>query len=82
MASKPFNVIQDFQSLLKMMISKEASDLFLTAGLPASFKINGAISPISDAPLNADQVRKLAMSLMNDQQQHEFENTLEIICSL
>ena len=77
MAAKPFNVIQDFQSLLKMMIRKEASDLFLTAGLSASFKINGVISPISDAPLNSDQVRKLATSLMNDQQQHEFEHTLE-----
>jgi twitching motility protein PilU len=77
MASKPFNVIQDFQSLLKMMMSKEASDLFLTAGLPASFKINGVISPISESPLNADQVRKLAMSLMNEQQQREFEQTLE-----
>jgi len=77
MAAKPFNVIQDFQSLLKMMMRKEASDLFLTAGLPASFKINGEISPISDSPLNADQVRKLALSLMNDQQRHEFDNTLE-----
>lgn len=77
MAAKPFNVIQDFQSLLKMMIRKEASDLFLTAGLSASFKINGEISPISDAPLNADQVRKLATSLMNDQQRHEFDHTLE-----
>lgn len=77
MAAKPFNVIQDFQSLLKMMMHKEASDLFLTAGLPASFKINGEISPISDSPLNADQVRKLATSLMNDQQRQEFEHTLE-----
>ncbi len=77
MAAKPFNVIQDFQSLLKMMIRKEASDLFLTAELPASFKINGEIAPISDSPLNADQVRKLALSLMNEQQQREFEHTLE-----
>jgi twitching motility protein PilU len=77
MSAKPFNVIQDFQSLLKMMIRKEASDLFLTAELPASFKINGAIAPISDAPLNADQVRKLALSLMNDQQRQEFQNSLE-----
>jgi twitching motility protein PilU len=77
MVAKPFNVIKDFHSLLKMMIRREASDLFLTAGLPASFKINGEISPISEAPLNADQVRKLALSLMNEQQQHEFEQTLE-----
>lgn len=77
MAAKPFNVIQDFQSLLKIMIRKEASDLFLTADLPASLKINGAISPISDAPLSAEQVHKLATSLMNDQQLREFEHTLE-----
>ncbi|MBL1278468.1 MAG: PilT/PilU family type 4a pilus ATPase [Ectothiorhodospiraceae bacterium] len=77
MTAKPFNVIQDFQSLLKMMIRKEASDLFLTAGLPASFKINGEISPVSDAPLNADHIRKLALSIMNEQQQREFEHTLE-----
>jgi len=60
-----------------MMIRKEASDLFLTAGLPASFKINGEISPVSDAPLNADHIRKLALSIMNEQQQREFEHTLE-----
>ena len=77
MTAKPFNVIQDFQSLLKMMIRKEASDLFLTAGLPASFKINGEISPVSDAPLKADHIRKLALSIMNEQQQREFEHTLE-----
>jgi len=77
MATTPFNVIKDFHSLLKRMIRKEASDLFLTADLPASFKINGAISPISEAPLNADQVRKLADSLMNEQQRLEFKNTLE-----
>ncbi len=77
MATTPFNVIKDFQSLLKMMIRKEASDLFLTAGVPASFKVNGIISPISEAPLKADQVHKLALSLMNEQQQHEFEHSLE-----
>ncbi len=77
MPAKPYNIIQDFQALLKVMIRKEASDLFLTAGLPASLKINGEISPISDAPLNGDQVRKLAISLMSDPQRNEFEHTLE-----
>ncbi|WP_455217222.1 ATPase, T2SS/T4P/T4SS family, partial [Kaarinaea lacus] len=77
MPDSPLNIVRDFQSLLKMIVQKEASDLFLTAGLPPSLKINGVISPVSETPLNADQVRKLALSLMNPQQRAEFENTLE-----
>lgn len=77
MPESPVNVVKDFQSLLKMIVSKDASDLFLTAGLPPSLKINGVISPVSETPLNADQVRKLAYSLMNPQQRNEFDSSLE-----
>jgi twitching motility protein PilU len=77
MARQTINVLRDFQSLLQMMVRKDASDLFLTAGVAPSFKINGVITPISDAPLNADQARKLAESLMNETQRAEFDQTLE-----
>jgi twitching motility protein PilU len=77
MTAKSLNIISDFQKLLKMMIRKEASDLFITAGLPPSLKIHGTIAPVSESPLNADQVRKLAWSLMNDHQREEFEETQE-----
>jgi twitching motility protein PilU len=77
MAQKIINVVGDFQSLLKMLVHKEASDLFLTAGLAPSMKIHGKIVPISDTLLNADQVRKLAHALMSEPQRNEFEHTLE-----
>jgi len=74
---KPITILRNFQALLKLMVSKEASDLFLTEGLPPSLKINGSIIQISEEPLTAEQVKKLALSSMNEQQQDEFEKTLE-----
>ncbi len=77
MQKKPITILRNFQALLKLMVSKEASDLFLTEGLPPSLKINGSITQISEEPLTADQVKKLALSSMNEQQQNEFEKTQE-----
>ncbi len=77
MSEKNFNALRDFTSLLKMMVHKDASDLFVTAGLPPSLKINGQIAPVAETPLTADQVRKLAHSMMNEQQRAEFTRTLE-----
>ena len=77
MQKKPITILRNFQALLKLMVSKEASDLFLTEGLPPSLKINGSITQISEEPLTADQVKKLALSSMNEQQRDEFEKTLE-----
>jgi len=74
---KPITILRNFQALLKLMVSREASDLFLTEGLPPSLKINGSIVQVSEEPLTAEQVRKLALSSMNEQQQDEFEKTLE-----
>ena len=77
MQKKPVTILRNFQALLKLMVSKEASDLFLTEGLPPSLKINGSIAQISEEPLTADQVKTLALSSMNEQQKNEFEKTLE-----
>ncbi|VAW95388.1 Type IV pilus assembly ATPase component PilU [hydrothermal vent metagenome] len=77
MATKNFDILRDFTSLLQMMVRKDASDLFVTAGVPPSLKINGSIAPISDVSLSADQVRKLAYSIMNEPQRAEFDRTQE-----
>ncbi len=77
MQKKPVTILRNFQALLKLMVSKEASDLFLTEGLPPSLKINGSITQISEEPLTAGQVKTLALSSMNEQQKNEFEKTLE-----
>ncbi len=63
--------------LLKRMVNKDASDLFITAGFPPAMKIDGKISPVSEAPLNASQSALLVRSIMNDKQTKEFDATRE-----
>ncbi len=67
----------DFNTLLKMMVEKNASDLFITAGMPASLKVHGKIAPVTPAPLNAEQTRAIAYSLMDAKQRAEFDKTQE-----
>ncbi|MCL5668853.1 MAG: PilT/PilU family type 4a pilus ATPase [Gammaproteobacteria bacterium] len=67
----------DFNTLLKMMVDKNASDLFITAGMPASLKVHGKIAPVTPAPFNAEQTRAIAYSLMDAKQRAEFDKTQE-----
>ena len=64
-------------NLLRGMLSKRASDLFLTVGFPPAFKVDGKMTPVSDQPLTAQHTQELARSIMNDRQAAEFEATHE-----
>ena len=63
--------------LLRLMVSKKASDLFITAGFPPAIKIDGKISPVSKTPLSPQHTIELVRSVMNDKQAAEFEATKE-----
>ncbi|RJF99081.1 PilT/PilU family type 4a pilus ATPase [Noviherbaspirillum saxi] len=63
--------------LLKVMHQQGGSDLFISADFPPSMKHQGAMKPLSQQKLTGDITRKLALSLMNDKQRHEFETELE-----
>ncbi len=67
----------DFNSLLKVMVKKQASDLFITADLPPSIKVHGRITPVSNARLTQEQTRELTLSLMSPEQREEFMATKE-----
>ncbi len=67
----------DFTSFLKLMAHKKASDLFVTAGLAPSMKVNGRISPITQQPLSAQQSRDMVLGVMTPSQREEFERTHE-----
>lgn len=67
----------DFNSLLKLMVSKKASDLFITAGVAPSMKVNGKIAPVAQNTLTPDQAREVVFSVMNTEQRKEFERTRE-----
>eukprot|EP01041_Mallomonas_annulata_P039242 gene39242-62885_t len=52
--------------LLRLMVSKNGSDLFITAGFPPAMKIDGKMTPVSAQPLTAAHTSDLARSIMND----------------
>ncbi|MCW9050835.1 MAG: PilT/PilU family type 4a pilus ATPase [Motiliproteus sp.] len=63
----------DFTQLLKVMVERDASDLFITAGAQPSIKVDGTVKPLTRDVLSARQARALTYSTMNDAQQSEFE---------
>ena len=67
----------DFNDLLNLMIEQSASDLFVTADVEPSMKINGQIVPVAKAKLSGEIVGQLLHSIMSDKQRKEFEDTRE-----
>ncbi len=65
------------QNLLKKMVEKEGSDLFLTTGFPPAIKVDGQIHKATDTVLTADQSAMMVRSIMNDKQVKEFDATKE-----
>ncbi|MBX3680075.1 PilT/PilU family type 4a pilus ATPase [Cognatazoarcus halotolerans] len=65
------------QDLLRLMIQKNGSDLFITSGFPPAIKIDGKIVPQSNQILSAQHTTELARAIMNDRQAAEFESTKE-----
>ena len=63
--------------LLRLMIGKKASDLFLTVGFPPAIKVDGKVKPVSNQTLTPQHTQEFARALMNDRQAQEFETTKE-----
>lgn len=63
--------------LLKLMLSKNGSDLFITADFPPAFKIDGKVTPVSNQVLTPAHTVDLARAIMNDRQASEFESSKE-----
>ena len=63
--------------LLSKMQEEGGSDLFITAGAPPSMRLHGKITPITDKKLTPQQSMALAISVMEDKEQTEFQSTRE-----
>ena len=63
--------------MLKLMVSRKASDLFITVGFPPAIKVDGKVTPISNQKLTAIHTQTFARSLMSDKQRAAFEATKE-----
>jgi len=67
----------NFHSLLEVMVQHEASDMFVTAKLAVSAKINGELTAIDEKILSADEALGLVHDAMSEKQQLEFEKDKE-----
>ena len=63
--------------LLRLMVSKNGSDLFITTDFPPAFKIDGKVTPVSNQLLTATHTIELARAIMSDRQAAEFEASKE-----
>jgi twitching motility protein PilU len=64
-------------AILKIMVNKEASDVFVTVGVPPCIKVHGEMLPLSNEILNTEQVEALVYSCMSEAQQRQFEQDHE-----
>jgi len=63
--------------LLRLMLSKKGSDLFITADFPPAIKMDGKMTPVMDQKLTGQHTADLVRAMMNDKQAAEFEATKE-----
>ena len=63
--------------LLRLMVSRNGSDLFLTADFPPAIKVDGKVTKVSPQPLTGQHTMALTRAVMNDKQAAEFERTKE-----
>ncbi len=71
------NAEKTVHDLLRLMLAKNASDLFITAGFPPAIKVDGKITPVSNQSLTPAHTSELAQSIMNERQWKDFEATNE-----
>ncbi len=69
--------IKFMRDILKLMVDKKGSDLFITVDFPPAIKVDGKITPVSKTKLTPDNTKALAYAIMNDKQLKEFEATKE-----
>jgi len=69
--------INYMHELLRMLVSKGGSDLFITSGSPPAIKVDGKINTVSKQVLAPSHTQMLARSIMNDKQVSQFEETQE-----
>jgi twitching motility protein PilU len=63
--------------LLRALLAKKGSDLFITAGFPPAMKIDSKMTPVSQQALTGQHTAMLVRAIMNDKQAAEFEATKE-----
>ncbi|MBE0437779.1 MAG: PilT/PilU family type 4a pilus ATPase [Methylomicrobium sp.] len=68
----------DFKDYLKILVSKDGSDLYLTVGAPAAAKFQGTLKPLESEKQTGERIKAIAYSLMDADQQKDFEHVPEM----
>jgi twitching motility protein PilU len=68
----------EIERLLQLVVEKGASDLFITAGVPASIKVNGRVVPATSTSLTPEKARELVVGIMSEKQRKEFAEKKEL----
>ncbi len=69
---------KDMNSLMKLVVERNASDLHITAGSPAQLRIDEKLMPVDNHVLTPEETKALVYSLLNDVQKEKFERDLEL----
>jgi twitching motility protein PilU len=69
--------VKFMHDLLRAMVAKKASDLFITSGFPPAIKLDGKMTPVASQPLTPQHTSELTRAMMNDKQAQAFEATKE-----
>ena len=67
----------DLSPYLKLMVEKDASDLFLTVEAPVKVKLEGVITSVGKTVLTGEVCKAAAYNIMSDKQKAIFEETME-----
>jgi len=70
------------KQLLMVMVKKDASDIYITQGMPPAYRINGVVMPLKQEPLNSVQCEQLANSCMSEKQRAAFAADYEMNLAL
>lgn len=68
----------EFKDYLKILVSNDGSDLYLTVGAPPAAKFQGALKPLESEKLTSERLKDIAYNLMDTDQQKEFEHVPEM----
>ena len=66
----PIEVIHD---MLRMMVKRKASDLFISVGFPPAIKVDGKVTPIAEHAFNEVHTKAFARAIMTEKQLASFE---------
>jgi twitching motility protein PilU len=68
----------ELKDYLKILVEKDGSDLYLTVDAPPAAKFQGSLKPLENEKLTKERLHEIAYSLMNEDQQKEFEHVPEM----